>query len=763
MNLSNLSKIEVKNSSINSSCKSASRFEEQKDMIKLLDNQLNVRNIFLRIFFLLNLQDNKRSSSLKKNKSIENGSSNVIKRISSKKLNHLRKKSAFCPYDIEEKENCHKNKEEEKNNSIKKNENNFDDYQNDENDVNKRIIETQFQNQRGIQINNNNINEKLRDKFKGVKVNNNENNKENHIVNNVIHNYFMNSNNNINININNNNVNESSNDNKFIKNNNNNREQFLNNTYNNNQNVTMNIRNVNFQNNFDISRLSLMKNINNSFNNFHYLNSPNDLNMNLSSILNSINEKDLFENCAILCKEQLECRILQKKLDENPSFASDFIYNKIKDKFYDLSLDQFGNYFIQKVIEYLNIEHIKELLYQKIPAHFRYLCFNQHGTRVVQKLLEKIIENEEFLNYFISLLTPNLKDFIVDQNANHIIIKYINMVPTSKINFIVQFIIDNIFELSKKKHSCCVLQKCIECSDQEQKKRLLKAIAFISLKLLDDQYGNYVIQYCLNVCDYEINKIIANNFLNDFVKYSTEKYSSNVIEKCLDCCDEETKELIVMKCCDVNIIRTLLFDVYGNYVLQKVILLTKEPIRSQFIHIIGPLMNYLQFYAFGPKLSNKLLTSFPELAKFINGGRGEENKYKKRRNKMLNRINNNNNMNINSLDLNTMHMNNFNVNNINHMNNIYNNAYIISQMNQNNLNPYNNYNQIFNNNPLINRHININNINNMNFIQNNTNLINNNNNYNQMINSSLFFYNNNAILPFINNDNPSKNMNMNMN
>jgi hypothetical protein len=243
------------------------------------------------------------------------------------------------------------------------------------------------------------------------------------------------------------------------------------------------------------------------------------------------------------------------------------------------------------------------------------------------------------------------------------------------------------------------------------------------------------------------------------VKYSTEKHSSNVIEKCLDCCDEETKELIVMRCCDVNIIRALLFDVYGNYVLQKVILLTKEPIRSQFMHIIGPLMNYLQFYTFGPKLYNKLLTSFPELIKFINGGRGEENKYKKRK-KMLNRINNNN-MNINNLDLNTMHLNNFNVNNVNHMNNIYNNAYVISQMNQNNLNPYNNYNLIFNNNPLINRQININNINNMNFMQNNTNLINNNDNYNQMINSNLFFCNNNGMLPFINNNNPSMNMNMN--
>ena len=53
MSLSNLSKIEVKNSSINSSCKSVSRFEEQKDMIKLLDNQLNVRNYFFtNIFFI---------------------------------------------------------------------------------------------------------------------------------------------------------------------------------------------------------------------------------------------------------------------------------------------------------------------------------------------------------------------------------------------------------------------------------------------------------------------------------------------------------------------------------------------------------------------------------------------------------------------------------------------------------------------------------------------------------------------------------------
>jgi len=46
MSVSNLSKIELKNASI-SSIKNISIFEEQKDMLQLLDNQLNVIHIYL--------------------------------------------------------------------------------------------------------------------------------------------------------------------------------------------------------------------------------------------------------------------------------------------------------------------------------------------------------------------------------------------------------------------------------------------------------------------------------------------------------------------------------------------------------------------------------------------------------------------------------------------------------------------------------------------------------------------------------------------
>ena len=364
-------------------------------------------------------------------------------------------------------------------------------------------------------------------------------------------------------------------------------------------------------------------------------------------------EENLINNCVTLCKEQIECRFLQKKIDEDPSLASNVIYDKIKDKVQEISCDQFGNYFMQKVIENLNVEQISELLYKKISPNFRSFCFNQHGTRVIQKIFEKIIDNDELLNYYNLLLTPNLKDFVVDQNASHIIIKYVNMLAAPKNDFIIKFLLDNAFDLATKKHSCCVLQKCIEYSNEEQKLQFLKIISSKSYGLFNDQFGNYVVQYCINLCNYEINKVFVDNFLSDIMKFSTQKYSSNIIEKCMDCCDEETKELITQKYCDPEIVEKLLYNMYGNYVLQKVMNLSKEPLTNKYISYIGPLMKNLTSYSFGPKLYNKLISSFPILANYtIN--RNDSGKIKRNKNKKKNPINNINN------EMNDMNKNNNN-------------------------------------------------------------------------------------------------------
>ena len=390
----------------------------------------------------------------------------------------------------------------------------------------------------------------------------------------------------------------------------------------------------------------------------------------------------LINNCVSACKEQTECRLLQNLIDEKPFLASRIIYQKIKDKIQEISFDQFGNYFIQKVIENLNIDQISEILIKKISHNFRSFCFNPHGTRVIQKIFEKIINQENLLNYFNNLLTPNLKDFVIDQNASHIIIKYVNTLSSPKNDFIIKFLLDNSYELAMKKYSCCVLQKCIEYSNDKQKKDFLKEIATKSFGLFNDQFGNYVVQYCINLCDFEINKIFVQNFLYNLLKFSTQKYSSNIIEKCMDCCDEETKELICQKYCDKIIIEKLLFDLYGNYVLQKVISLSKEPLTSKYIEIVGPLMKNLSNISFGQKLYNRLIVNFPSLSAYV-GIDNKKQKNKKTKNKKnKNNYNDNTNSSNNSNNNMNMNMNEF-VNNI-YVNNSYNMNNINGNINQNN-------------------------------------------------------------------------------
>ena len=267
----------------------------------------------------------------------------------------------------------------------------------------------------------------------------------------------------------------------------------------------------------------------------------------------------------------------------------------------------------------------------------------------------------------------------------------------------------------------------------------MKEIALKSFGLFNDQYGNYVVQYCINLCDYEINKIFVENFLYNTIKFSTQKYSSNIIEKCMDCCDESTRELICNKFCDKDIVEKLLFDMYGNYVLQKVMAISKEPLTSKFLEMIGPLMKNLNNYSFGNKLYNKLLTSFPNLSVYA-GIKGKFTKNKKFKNKKY-KLNNNMNMNNDEFFGNNNFQNN-NINAMNNMNDFNNNFENNNNIRFMNSNINNKNNNIPMSTPEINNYfipfqLNNNNINNINpnFIQMQNLLYNNNFALNNLLNN----------------------------
>ena len=518
--------------------------------------------------------------------------------------------------------------------------------------------------------------------------------------------------NNIN-NINNNNIHKANSNNGFFLNNNpNNNNQFSNSfilpqsaiqinddlNQNNNKRIInqncyqINIENMNIHN--SINNISQNYNINTSNdkdtnNNISIDFKKENNSNNISKIsYNSMNLNDLLNNIEKISENQSGCRFLQNKLQQNSAKANDF-YRALESKniLKKMTIDSFGNYLIQKLLEYITNDIIQEFFMNIIRPSFMEISLNPHGSRVIQKLLERIYNAQNLMKIFNECLKNAMLEIILNQSSTHIIIKYISLIKYPNNQIVYSYIVENIFYIATHKHSCCTLQKCLEEANSIQRKEILISLANISNQLFADQYGNYAIQFALSLRDEEANHIIISHYLNNFQQNISNKISSNVYEKVLEYCDFNTRQNIIKNLCNFETVKSLLYDTYGNYVLQKTLFASTEPYRSMYIKYIAPLIDGLKNMPNGLIIIHKIITHFPELQNYV-----QINSYK---NRNYNMYNNNMSNNINVSNMND-NINNFNFSNFNNNSNNFNNFNISNNYN----NPFNNNenNIIYNNN-----------------------------------------------------------------
>jgi len=238
-----------------------------------------------------------------------------------------------------------------------------------------------------------------------------------------------------------------------------------------------------------------------------------------------------------------------------------------------------------------------------------------------------------------------------------------------------------------------VLQKCIETANSYYKQVLINSIVNDTSLFICDQYANYVLQYIITLNNHIINKTITNFFIHNIAFLGKQKFASNVIEKVFDHSDDQIKELLVKKLADRELIAVLLFDMFGNYVIQKKALsVSKDPYYSFFISNIIPHFDQLKFLPFGSRLCQRLVNSYPEFAFLLNQRSFNMNMNNNMMNsKQSNMMNNNMNM-MNSPNMNMMNspnMNNMNImgnqgmKNVNYMNSPGMNMKPINMMNNN--------------------------------------------------------------------------------
>ena len=403
------------------------------------------------------------------------------------------------------------------------------------------------------------------------------------------------------------------------------------NNINNNYNNSFNMNNIgnnelNYVNNDNEIFNNIIKN--NNINNYYI--GGNNNNNNHKKILNKIknnsyenkyinmNLQEITNKLDIIATKKHGCKFLEHflKSSENKSeIINKIFYPKLYwIKLYELSNDLFGNYFIQELIPELDSNNLISFT-NLVINNLLNLCLNPHGTRVVQILINNIKDNKFGLLIIFKNALSNIMDKLINNlNGSFVLMHYAAQIRDNEI--IYEFLNNNLVEIATNSYSCSALQKLIDIATNQQKVILFTNIINNSNNLVGNQCGLYVLQFIMNKNNYYINDAILNQIINKIIYLSKRKYSSNVVEKCLETCSPEKVKELIRIFNNEEIIRDLIKDIFGNYVIQKLLnVCPDEGIKNRILGYIALEFNNLKSLPFGPKLMNKIIMSYPQIRK----------------------------------------------------------------------------------------------------------------------------------------------------
>ena len=384
---------------------------------------------------------------------------------------------------------------------------------------------------------------------------------------------------------------------------------------------------INTQNFFQIAINKSNENEKIFLNNFmnkieNFQNKKNNQKLKSQISIQDLNIINLIINDIPSQKKENNYHYLQMKILHNPIYANEILYPYLYPYMITLLNDQFGNYIYQSFIEILNTKNLYNFLYV-LKNNFKEISCSKNGTRVIQKLIEKSTNIKQGNNIIQKSLIEMLKGKIFelsnDENANHIIQKFIINIQYPYNNFIYEELYENFIYIAITKYGCCVIQKCLINGNKEQKEKIVCLILQNTFSLITNQFGNYVYQCIILLKDEKINYKIFEIIYNKIIPLCKEKYSSNVIEKILDINNPIlVNQLIKHITKNDNKIIELLTNKYGNYIIQKILNISNEKnLIYRILNIIAKNIIIINNVPFGKQLINKLIDKYPILKDLI--------------------------------------------------------------------------------------------------------------------------------------------------
>uniref|UniRef100_A0A668SQW0 Pumilio homolog 1 n=1 Tax=Oreochromis aureus TaxID=47969 RepID=A0A668SQW0_OREAU len=295
--------------------------------------------------------------------------------------------------------------------------------------------------------------------------------------------------------------------------------------------------------------------------------------------------RDIAGHIMEFSQDQHGSRFIQLKLERASSAERQLVFSEILQAAYQLMVDVFGNYVIQKFFE--------------VCVQLMLCCS-----------LSIILQNHK-LALMVRELDGHVLKCVKDQNGNHVVQKCIECVQPHALHFIIEAFKGQVFALSTHPYGCRVIQRILEHCLPEQTLPILEELHQHTEQLVQDQYGNYVIQHVLEHGRAEDKSKIVAEIRGNVLGLSQHKFASNVVEKCVTHASRAERAVLIDEVCSLtegphSALYTMMKDQYANYVVQKMIDVAEPTQRKIVMHKIRPHISTLRKYTYGKHILAKL-------------------------------------------------------------------------------------------------------------------------------------------------------------
>lgn len=355
----------------------------------------------------------------------------------------------------------------------------------------------------------------------------------------------------------------------------------------------------------------------------------------------SLSVDDIQGRVFAMSKDQNGCRLLQEQLDyEDRSDLCEVIYHESLDHLAEMMVDPFGNYLFQKLLERVS-DSQRLVIIRRVSSNLVAAALNLHGTRSVQKVVEVcatspvVVEEEPVedddseqqsrasgdrrrrVTNLPDLIVEALKDdavrLCIDSNGNHVIQRALQFMKPEYNQFVFDAVSKECTTVGTHRHGCCVLQRCLDAANKQQKSDVIAQVEHQAMKLMQDPYGNYVVQYVLDSCTAEEAYGVIVKPLGHIYELSIQKFSSNVIEKCLEKAPERVRQSYIKEITNCPKMNKMLQDQFANYVVQRALCVCSEEQCLLLVKAIRPHLACMKNTSGGRRITARILKRFPKM------------------------------------------------------------------------------------------------------------------------------------------------------